>query len=238
MPTNEEQKTINTYNEIAPVYAKNNNTLNYWKEEIEYFQSQVPQGNILEVGSGHGRDSLYFSNKNYQYIGIDASSGLIEVAKKNHPNTIFLNYNMDEMRMLKKQAYDGLWCAATLLHIPKRNMNYVLTSMRERLKKEATMFVSVKEVLNCEDSTEGFYHFYNGKMWNEEDYSSIRQELDNWDDIETEEDKISNASRFFAFYTEEEFTNILEQSFFKIKKFYKKEFNNTIWLCYFVQPTI
>jgi len=81
--------------------------LNAWKEDPHYGVSSNPsplaktivredkentsKSNILDIGCGNGRDSIYFGKQGYKVTGIDVSPDAIEIAKKNNKfdNVIF-----------------------------------------------------------------------------------------------------------------------------------------------------
>src|ERR1039458_7508936 len=42
----------------------------FWAKELKAFQELLPQGRILDVGSGNGRDALLLTGEGYEVTGI------------------------------------------------------------------------------------------------------------------------------------------------------------------------
>jgi ubiquinone/menaquinone biosynthesis C-methylase UbiE len=160
----EEQNTVNTYNAIAPQWVKTH-ALAFWNKEYRIFQNYLPAGKIIDLGCGGGADSAWFVKNNYEYIGIDASQGMLAEASKSYPNTKFLLkdfYNLD----FPKNSFDGFWSACSLLHIPKNRINTALNNIRKILKPRAVGFISIKKGTNFskkawhESGRERFFAYY------------------------------------------------------------------------------
>ena len=98
---------------------------------------------ILDAGCGPGRNSKYFQGLGYEVTGIDASKTAIESAKKRVPGVTF--YKMDILNLaFKSRHFDGVWCNATFLHVPKEHARAALQSLRNVLKEGGVLFLSLK----------------------------------------------------------------------------------------------
>jgi len=205
-----EDRTLATYDQISPIWAKRNTTSDFWRDQFTKFTKLLPSGKIIDIGCGTGRDARLFLAANYDYLGIDASKGMVEQAKKEVPGAKFIQLDMYELSKLNEK-FDGFWASASFLHIPKSNLQYILDSLKKITKSNAIGFISVKEgegelVLNGSDGTE----------------------------------------RFFAFYSDVEFAQVLNNAGFEILergrdlRDYSPPKNKSIWLTYLVQikPTL
>lgn len=136
--------TIQSYNRIAPAYARLNKVSTFWKNEFSLFTRCLRGRTVLEIGCGGGRDAALFLREKYRYLGIDASRGLLKVAKQKNPGGTFRQ--MDIFRMtFPTGSFDGVWTMATLLHVPKRRVAKVLRSVHSLLQPAGVLAVSVKE---------------------------------------------------------------------------------------------
>jgi ubiquinone/menaquinone biosynthesis C-methylase UbiE len=108
-----------------------------------------------------------------------------------------------------EKSFDGFWAAASLLHVPKNEISEVLKGIKRVVKDSGVGFISLK----LKDSL---------------DEGVIKE---NKQGIPTE--------RYFSFYSEGEFNQILEKSGFQvIEETRVKEENDPrqqMWLCYFVR---
>ncbi|MGB9095598.1 MAG: class I SAM-dependent methyltransferase, partial [Erwinia sp.] len=75
-----------------------------------------PGARILDAGCGSGRDTKAFTEMGFEVDAFDASRELVERAK-------FLSGKpVEVMRFQALTAvdkYDGIWCCASLLHVPE-----------------------------------------------------------------------------------------------------------------------
>jgi SAM-dependent methyltransferase len=103
----------------------------------------LPEGKLLEIGSGGGRDAKELIKLGYDYTGTDISKSLIKQAKKNNPGAIFLEKSVYDLGYT--DDFDGFWCSAVLLHIPRPKINRALESIKKAMHNNAVGFISIKE---------------------------------------------------------------------------------------------
>lgn len=101
-----------------------------------------PGAHILDAGSGSGRDTKVFLERGYQVTAIDASPNLARLASEytHHPCDI-----LSFQDMAFKEAFDGVWACASLVHIPRDQIEDVLSRFATALKPGGIMYVSLKE---------------------------------------------------------------------------------------------
>lgn len=100
-------------------------------------------GRILDVGCAGGRDCKEFVENGFEVVGIDVVEEFLEEAKKNVPNAKF--FNMDLLKLNFPAGYfDGIWSAAVLLHIQRKDIQKVLQSYYEILKPGGKLFIGLK----------------------------------------------------------------------------------------------
>ena len=136
--------TKETYNRIAEQWAKEHNNVDYFQQEFEIFRSFLPKGKVLDVGCGAGRDYQFFQGGQYDYTGVDYSSGLLGVAREQFPEARFVEGNILDLPF-QDQEFDGFWAAASLLHIPKDKMNKALQSIKRILKERGVGFIALEK---------------------------------------------------------------------------------------------
>lgn len=197
----EEAVTTESYNLIAPQWAEAHKDPKFWQVELERFKFYLPSGKVLEVGSGGGRDAEALDALGYEYTGTDNSTGLLDVARKRNPTLNFFHNSVYEL-MFPESSFDGFWCAATLLHIPKSKIHNALHSIHNIIRSNGIGFICVKKG--------------EGDMVFDED--------DNY------------GPRYFSYYQDDEFTQILEESGFPILEKYEIPVSTkTTWLNFFVR---
>ena len=141
----EVEVTRETYEQIAPTYAQisaimGENLLEIAKQFLELLQSGA---HILDVGCGPGRDMAWFESRNINVTGVDFSSAMLEIARTQVRGSLV----QTDMRKLPFEAHsrDGIWCNASLLHLPKPDSPTALLEFKRVLKPNGIFFLAVQE---------------------------------------------------------------------------------------------
>ena len=96
---------------------------------------------ILDIGFGSGRDSLYFQSKGYNVCSIDPVLEFCEHAKELGLKNVYCKRVQD---IEYTNMFDGIWACASLLHIPTYEMVDVLNKCYDALKENGVMYCSFK----------------------------------------------------------------------------------------------
>jgi len=136
------ETTLQAYNKAAKQYAEYSFS-KISQYELTQFSSFIKGKNVLDAGCGAGRDTQYLREEGFTVMGIDASEGMIKEAK----DRVGDDFKVMDIRKLefKDQEFDGIWCCATLHHIPKKELPVVLKEFSRVLKTNGVLYVAVKE---------------------------------------------------------------------------------------------
>ncbi|HVX58404.1 MAG TPA: class I SAM-dependent methyltransferase [Candidatus Saccharimonadales bacterium] len=141
--TEEEEITKQAYEKAADAWADYFESGGGWALELKKFHKLLPKGKILEIGAGTGRDARDLTNLGYDYLGTDVSDGLLDIARKNCPGQKFMQMSLYDLEFPEK--FDGFWCSAVLLHVPKSRIDGALQKIRNTQKRGAIGFISIKD---------------------------------------------------------------------------------------------
>ena len=136
--------TKNLYEKYAKEY-ENNLTKEFEKlleGDRDLFLKNLKGKKILDVGSGPGRDSIYFKKQGYEPLCIDFSEKMIELCKKKGLEVSIMNF---ENMNFPDNSFDGVWAYTSLLHIPKSKIKDVLRRIYEILKPNGMFFLGMTE---------------------------------------------------------------------------------------------
>lgn len=143
MFTKKEKITITNYNKFATKWTAAHAETDIFDNAFPKFRKYLPKGKILEIGFGGGRDAKKLEEAGYEYVGVDVSTGFLKEARKNNPNLTFLLQDVYQLNF--SFLFDGFWCAATLLHIPKSRINKALKNIHKIIKPNGIGFICIKE---------------------------------------------------------------------------------------------
>ena len=132
---------------------------------LSKFRQLLPAGRILEIGCGGGRTARWFVDNGYDYLGIDFSSGMLEQARRNNPGVRFEQTNVYDLDF--DQPFDGFWCAAVLLHIPKNRLGRALGAIHGNMNPDAYGLISIKEGAGEAVESDGRFQAY----WSDKEFS-------------------------------------------------------------------
>lgn len=130
--------------EYLKAYGKN-----FHNELARTFTKSLAGRKIIDLGCGPGHYSNYFAGLGFETTGVDYSKEMIRKAKESQTRKNFQTFVVADMRIIdrifEKNSFDGLWANASLLHIPKEDMQKVLEGIHQIVKDEGKVFISLKK---------------------------------------------------------------------------------------------
>ncbi|MBR7172780.1 MAG: class I SAM-dependent methyltransferase [Clostridia bacterium] len=141
--TNKEQ-TMNAHNAIAKqyyeLYKDDKSDLSYFDEFLSTCEKKV-----LDLGCGMGHYSKYMKSKGFDVVGVDFSKQMIKIAKKTCPKTKFHVADICDLKVLKKEKFDGVVLAYVIQHLSKAEVEHVIKNLDKNLNPSAKMLLFVRE---------------------------------------------------------------------------------------------
>ena len=96
--------------------------------------------NILYIGFGSGRDSMYFSKK-YVVTSIDPTPEFCKYGKEIGLKNVLCQKVED---MTFENEFDRIWACASLLHLDSKDLRKAFNNCYISLKKDGVMYCSFK----------------------------------------------------------------------------------------------
>ena len=94
---------------------------------------------ILDVGAGAGHSARYLKNHNMDVTCIDLSSEMVKTCKnKGLPAFEMDFYNLD----FGENKFDAAWALNTMLHVPKKDIDIVLTNIKRVIKINKVVIIA------------------------------------------------------------------------------------------------
>jgi SAM-dependent methyltransferase len=132
-----------------------------------------PAGHILDAGCGSGRDSWYFTEQGYRVTAFDGAEELVALSSQLLGRPV-LRLTFQEVAW--SEEFDGIWACASLLHVPRADMDDALGRLTRALKPGGAMFLSFKYGDREEER--------DGRLFNSYDESAFRRLLSRQTDLE------------------------------------------------------
>lgn len=137
----------NYYNQNAKTFFEGTA---YVDMSMQYqdFLANVPKGGlILDAGCGSGRDSRLFKEAGYEVVAMDGSVELCKLASE-HIGQEVVNIRFQDIALNRltngQVTFDGIWAAASLLHVPSLEIEEVLCKLKDVLKQDGIFYASFK----------------------------------------------------------------------------------------------
>jgi 2-polyprenyl-3-methyl-5-hydroxy-6-metoxy-1,4-benzoquinol methylase len=133
--------TLTYYNNNAQIFSDSTLNVDMSALYAEFLPHVKQHGHILGAGCGSARDAAYFKNQGFTVSAFDASPVLAKLAS-NHLQQPVEVKTFQELECVNK--YDGIWCCASLLHVPKAELSQVFLNLQNALKPHGVLYVSFK----------------------------------------------------------------------------------------------
>jgi len=109
----------------------------------ERFLATLPAGaSVLDAGCGSGRDAKAFAERGYAVTAFDASPELARLASA-HCGFDVATRTFDDVDEV--DAYDGIWCCASLLHVPRAALEPTIARLWRALRPGGALYASFKQ---------------------------------------------------------------------------------------------
>jgi SAM-dependent methyltransferase len=127
------------------------------------FLGLLPAGaSILELGCGAGNHAAEMLARGFALRTTDGSPEMAEIASR-RLNQPVVAMRFDELE--DKEAFDGVWASACLLHVPKEELAEILTRIHRALKTGGVFYASFKAGNSDGRDSLGRYYNYVSAEW-------------------------------------------------------------------------
>ncbi|MBQ2982177.1 MAG: adenylyl-sulfate kinase [Lachnospiraceae bacterium] len=109
----------------------------------------IQNGNLIELGCGNGRDSLYFASKGINVTAIDASDYIITSLKEKYASDEKLTFICDDFcctKALFMGQYDYCYSRFSIHAITEEQQEELISNVYEALKEGGKFFIEVRSV--------------------------------------------------------------------------------------------
>ncbi len=134
-------KTLSYYNQNAQSFCDSTLNVDMSALYVDFLPLIPKHGHILDAGCGSARDAMYFKQQGFTVSAFDASPDLAKLASNYLQQAVEVK-TFQQLNCTNK--YDGIWCCASLLHVPKVELPQVFLKLQNALKPNGVLYVSFK----------------------------------------------------------------------------------------------
>jgi SAM-dependent methyltransferase len=126
--------TIACYDATAAEFASRWGTLRLERALSAFTRHLTGQRQVLDLGCGPGRDVDFLTHLDCTVVGLDLSAGMLIEARKRLPQARLVQAELRNPP-LASERFDGIWACASLLHLPRTDLNYTLGELVRLLRQ-------------------------------------------------------------------------------------------------------
>ncbi len=195
--------------------------------ELKKLCKDIPENSaILDLGCGNGRLIEAFEKK-INYLGIDQSESLVNLAKERYPNHSFIvgdALNLNQINFKENYSankFDYIFSIAVLQHIPSEKRRIELAkSLKNFLQPQGKIIISVWNMWETKKFRKIIFKTFILKLLrkNELDFGDV---IFDWKDSSG----LGVSKRYYHAFTKRELKAIFSKSGYNIESIYKDKFN-------------
>jgi len=199
-----------SYETIAADFSETRQFLN---PDIKALLFEVKESDsVLDLGCGNGR--LLEGLKNNNYIGVDASAGLIAEAKKNYPQSKFVQ--ADILTLKTPQQFDVIFMLSVLNHFPKKYHEEIIKKVSSMLKPAGKLLMINWNMWKLSGKK---------NIWRGKHVSGLKGIMTSW------QSGVKKADLFYYAFTKGELNRLLAKNGLKVQKnYYSEEGKEGSWM--------
>lgn len=160
------RNTIRSYDRLAEQFT------DVWfdhppQQPLEQFLACLgKRSNVLDAGCGPGHHARYLARHGHRVLGIDLSDEMLQIAKKSVREASFFKMDIQHLELCA-QSFDGIWCAASALHVPREEVLQLLVGYKRVLRPGGVLGLNLligrpSEVVEHGQDKRFFEHYEDG----------------------------------------------------------------------------
>jgi len=142
------QETFETWNKIASLYEDKFMNLDLYNNSYDLITDSIQTKNakILEIGCGPGNISKYLLAKrpDFDILGIDVASNMLELARINNPTARFTQFDTRKLNKIE-DVFDGIVCGFVLPYISHSDSLKFIKDCYNLLNEGGLLYISFVE---------------------------------------------------------------------------------------------
>jgi SAM-dependent methyltransferase len=122
---------------------------------VEWLQRFPPKARLLDLGCGGGQDAGDLRQRGYRIIGLDRTRALLSAGRRRYRSLPLVRADLRDLPF-HSMSFDGLWAAASLMHLPKPDACRILNDLRRFIRPGGVFAATVPHGLKSCLVTDGW----------------------------------------------------------------------------------
>ena len=122
---------------------------------VEWLQCLPANARLLDLGCGGGQDAGDLEQRGYRVVGVDRTSALLSAGRRRHRAVPLVRTDLRTLPF-HAMSFDGLWAAASLIHLPKPDARRVLTDLCKLIRPGGLFVATVTYGMTSRIVTDGW----------------------------------------------------------------------------------
>ncbi|WP_255149014.1 class I SAM-dependent methyltransferase [Halorarius halobius] len=138
------RRTRRTYETVAERYHERTGDIDALVPEVERLCERLPDSpRVLDAGCGPGRDAAHLRDAGARVVGLDVAAAQLHLGREEAPGARFAQGDLRALP-LATDSVDGVWAAASLLHVPREDVDAALSELHRVTRPGGALFASLK----------------------------------------------------------------------------------------------
>lgn len=153
-------RTLEEYESEADAYVRKYRAESFADRYGGPFFDALTGSRLLDVGCGPGADISTFESAGYDVTGLDLTQSFLRAARDRDPTASLVRGDMRRLPF-GDGSVDGIWSAASFLHVPRSDATPTLREFRRVLRPAGVVFLSVKRAPTTPgESSDRHFEYY------------------------------------------------------------------------------
>lgn len=135
-------RTIDAYDRQAAAFADDCHAQPPATDMHALVRQYFRPGRTADVGCGSGRDTAWLSAHGYPAVGFEPSHGLLEEARRRHPELEFRAAALPDLADVPRTGFANVLCETVIMHLEAERITPSVRALLDILEPGGILYVS------------------------------------------------------------------------------------------------
>ena len=137
---------------------------------VEWLQCLPADARLLDLGCGGGQDAGDLAQRGYRVVGLDRTRALLSAGRRCYRALPLVCADLRDLPF-QTMSFDGLWAAASLIHLPKPDARRILTDLCRLVRPGGLFAATVTHGVKSRLVTDGWLPGRYIARWRKEEFA-------------------------------------------------------------------